>query len=775
MENQLLKALQNNKLFSNVDVSKIDLGKVRGKLVTLQEGQILYREGDSADIIYLVITGEINVLKKKLLGKSKSDIYGENEFFGHDEYFEETSRTSTAVALRDTYIIALGRDEIDYLIQCDDEIIVNLREPKLAIDEDVLNELKTGDETVLPETAAAEFPVDSTPESENTPPAVPSENFESVENENRQPEKSGEDLDDALFKIFSDRDSTPVFAPEDTPLLSEDKNADFSVFSEKEEQETPPNFSDDFNEIPGVIPDENEFKLDDNKFIPEDNTASEDEAFFAGLSFDEKILNTDEFSRPEDPGIPENDSAAGENETAPTEADDITQQADELEGNAAAPEEHGVNYDEIFADDDILKEAETKLEELKKDKSPQNFSTSKSSPEEGGQMTTDQLHMIIKAAELVNSTIRIDEALKSIVDVASNLTTADRGTLYLVDREKHELWSMVAMGNETREIRLKIGEGLAGYVAKTGEVINIADVQKDNRFNPEVDKATGYKTKNMICFPIKNKESVIIGVLQLLNSARGEFTKSDEEFLNAISIHSAIALQNAEMVEKLLQSERVHSLGKMANFLIQDIKKPILVSKRYSEHLKTKELSVDVAQVVDMLLEQLTQVADLVQTTSSYSEGKTMLRMISASVNSTLNDFNSRIGAYVESRNCRIIHEFDKDATLKLDVKEFYQCYNHLIKNACDAMPDGGAITITTKREDKKIKIIFRDKGMGFPEGFKEKIFEPFMSLGKKEGTGLGLAITRKIIEAHNGTIEAESILGEGATFTVTLPVASVI
>jgi signal transduction histidine kinase len=90
-------------------------------------------------------------------------------------------------------------------------------------------------------------------------------------------------------------------------------------------------------------------------------------------------------------------------------------------------------------------------------------------------------------------------------------------------------------------------------------------------------------------------------------------------------------------------------------------------------------------------------------------------------------------------------------------------------------MPDGGAITITTKREDKKIKIIFRDKGMGFPEGFKEKIFEPFMSLGKKEGTGLGLAITRKIIEAHNGTIDAESVLGEGATFTVILPTASVI
>ena len=180
------------------------------------------------------------------------------------------------------------------------------------------------------------------------------------------------------------------------------------------------------------------------------------------------------------------------------------------------------------------------------------------------------------------------------------------------------------------------------------------------RFKSDFDKQSGYTTKNMICFPIKNNKREIIGVLQLINSMNGEFSKRDEEFLAALSIHSAIALNNAELVEKLLQGERVQSLGKMANFLIQDIKKPILVGKRYAEHLRSKSLPPDTLQIVDMLLEQLTQVANLVQTTSSYSEGKTILRVLNVSLNNTLADYASRVEQLVENRHCQILGDYDK-------------------------------------------------------------------------------------------------------------------
>jgi len=389
------------------------------------------------------------------------------------------------------------------------------------------------------------------------------------------------------------------------------------------------------------------------------------------------------------------------------------------------------------------------------------------------EMTFEQLERINKAAHLVNSNVKIDDVLRNIVDVSVSLCEADRGTLYLVDRSKDELWSKVLQGGEPRRITLRIGDGFAGWAAGNKEVVNIEDAYLDERFNDAFDIASGYKTKSVLCFPIKNKNDDVLGIIQLLNSKKNTFTKLDENFLNALSTHAAMALQNADLVEQLLKTERVSSLGKMANFLIEDIKKPILVSKRYTEHLKKKDLSSDVENVIDMLLEQLNNIADIVQATSNYSHGESVMKSSDVQLNETLLDFVERVSSIVLSMNCKIITNFESDVKTNLDIKEFYQGFKHIIKNACEAMPDGGDIEISTFVEDENVKIVIKDNGMGIPTGFSEKIFEPFMSYGKKTGTGLGLSVTRKIIEEHGGVISATSDLGLGSTFTISLPTAN--
>jgi len=387
-------------------------------------------------------------------------------------------------------------------------------------------------------------------------------------------------------------------------------------------------------------------------------------------------------------------------------------------------------------------------------------------------MTFDQLDRINKAAHLVNSNVKIDDVLKNIVDVSVSICEADRGTLYLVDKSKNELWSKVLKGNEPKRITLKIGDGFAGWAAANKEIVNIKDASSDSRFNSTFDKESGYVTKSVLCFPIKNKNDDVLGVMQLLNSKNGIFSSLDENFLYALSTNAALALQNADLVEQLLKTERISSLGKMANFLIEDIKKPILVSKRYAEHLKKKDLSTDVINVVDMLLEQLNNIADLVQSTSNYSEGKSVLRSNNVNLSEALNEFNERVNSYVQSMKCKIVTNFEADVRVNIDSKEFYQGYKHIIKNACEAMPNGGDISLSTKLVNNKVSIIIKDNGAGIPNGFNEKIFEPFMSYGKKTGTGLGLSVTKKIVEEHNGSISANSNLGIGTTLTIILPVA---
>jgi len=764
MENQLIITLSKNKLLKNIDISKIDFSKVKGKLLTLNEGQIIYREGDAVNEIYLVINGEVNVLKKRLLGKSKSYIYSDNSFFGHEEYLEQTSRTSTAVVLRDTYLIVLSKDEIDDLIKQDENIKLNMLEP-VSEYEDISEEKEVKHSTFEEFTETENEQTEKSVEDFFKSIAdVSSENkvVEPLMDDSKKESKEDEELSDIEKVLFND-DGIPK--PEvDLTEPSEEYREDFLESMLNENGIPKPEFE---------LPEQKE-----EKEIQSNINDNIDDAFFQILSGVEQSTPTSLSEETLEKTKTEFDELNVSPEHAENE-EEIIQEKEEQTQKIEPSKEEFERKDNItwqdYETEEIFKEVDEKLININEKKEIKEIK--KDIEQEEIKMKIDQLQMIIKAAELVNSTIKIDEVLKNIVEVATELTNADRGTLYLIDKEKNELWSLIAMGSEIKEIRLKIGEGMAGYVAKTGEILNIKDVSKDPRYRSDFDKTSGYETKNALTFPIKNKKGEIIGVLQLLNSKKGEFSKYDEELLNAMSIHSAIALQNAELVEKLLQAERVQSLGKMANFLIQDIKKPILVSKRYAEHLKNKNLSPDNVQIVDMLLEQLNHVADLVQTTSSYSEGKTILRTITVSLNKTLTDYSTRIETYVESRNCKIVNEFDKDVNVKLDVKEFYQCYMHLIKNACDAMPDGGTITISTKREDKekKVKILFSDTGLGIAESLKEKIFEPFFTQGKKEGTGLGLSITKQIVEAHGGKIEVQSSLGEGATFIVTLPVVTVL
>ena len=122
--------------------------------------------------------------------------------------------------------------------------------------------------------------------------------------------------------------------------------------------------------------------------------------------------------------------------------------------------------------------------------------------------------------------------------------------MFLLDRQRNELVSKVALGMGTQELRFPADKGLAGYAAQMGEIINIKDAYKDERFNPDIDKETGYKTKTILCMPIWNMKHEILGVFQVLNKNNDAFfTKEDEDILIAIGSSAGIAIENAKLFE----------------------------------------------------------------------------------------------------------------------------------------------------------------------------------------------------------------------------------
>ncbi|KRE86526.1 hypothetical protein ASG89_11005 [Paenibacillus sp. Soil766] len=161
----------------------------------------------------------------------------------------------------------------------------------------------------------------------------------------------------------------------------------------------------------------------------------------------------------------------------------------------------------------------------------------------------------------VNSTIRKQDLLVKIMETSSRIMNAEASSVILVDEDKGELFfdlALGAKGDEVREIRLKIGEGIAGWVAQTGKSVKIDDAARDERWSSKVAKRVDYPTRNMLCVPLVSKGK-IIGVLQVLNK-RGDtpFTDRDLQLLESIASPTAASLENAMLYDALEKS--VHAL-----------------------------------------------------------------------------------------------------------------------------------------------------------------------------------------------------------------------
>ncbi len=196
--------------------------------------------------------------------------------------------------------------------------------------------------------------------------------------------------------------------------------------------------------------------------------------------------------------------------------------------------------------DEKIANTKTRIEKINKQKTI-NSSLPSFIPENNQE---DPLIALLKVGRTIAVETNIDTLLTIIAQEIKQALNADRCTVFLLDEERHELWSKVALGLEMQEIRFASNLGLAGHVATTGETVNIKDAYTDKRFNKEIDLQTGYKTKTLLCMPIRNLSHQIVGVFQVLNKKNGEFTQKDEDLLIAIGSSAGIALENANLFNK---------------------------------------------------------------------------------------------------------------------------------------------------------------------------------------------------------------------------------
>ncbi len=158
---------------------------------------------------------------------------------------------------------------------------------------------------------------------------------------------------------------------------------------------------------------------------------------------------------------------------------------------------------------------------------------------------------LLEVVSSIASEIRLGPLLAKILAAATQLLDSDRGALFLYDPKRDELYSHTADGIDSSEIRFPANAGIAGECFTSGGVINIPDAYDDARFNPDIDRLTGYRTRNMLCMPIVAKGARVIGVMEILNRRLGAFGAADERRLHAFCAEAAVSIQNAQLFEEI--------------------------------------------------------------------------------------------------------------------------------------------------------------------------------------------------------------------------------
>jgi adenylate cyclase len=163
---------------------------------------------------------------------------------------------------------------------------------------------------------------------------------------------------------------------------------------------------------------------------------------------------------------------------------------------------------------------------------------------------------ILEVATALSGELKLEPLLVKIMDTVTTLLGAERATLFLHDRKTRELWALA--GKQLEEIRFPSHLGIAGHVFGTGETVNIENAYADERFNPDLDRRTGFKTRSILCMPVINRSGEVIGVTQVLNKKGGPFTAMDEKRLRAFSAQASVAMENAQLFSEV---ERIRSFN----------------------------------------------------------------------------------------------------------------------------------------------------------------------------------------------------------------------
>lgn len=405
-----------------------------------------------------------------------------------------------------------------------------------------------------------------------------------------------------------------------------------------------------------------------------------------------------------------------------------------------------------------------------------------------------ELHTVLKFSALINSSLKIENVLNNAMKWAEDFINAEASSIYELDEASDELFIRLARGEKkgpVKGIRLKVGEGVAGWVVQTGQAMVVHDVRKEKRFSDKVDRLTGFHTRSLICVPLTLRDKCV-GAIQVLNKKSQEpFSDADLEILTSMSQQIAVAMENAKLYqrlekkfaltarelkmtqEKLIRSERLAAMGNLVNGVAHEIRNPITIIGGFTHRIKDlSDENTELQKYTDIILNETARLERLVKKVREFADVQSASLSV-GNMEPVIDEVLNRFKPLAVRQNVKILSSIEHHLPLiKMDSSQLVTALSNIFENALESMSDIGEIEFSIKRgNDKNILISVGDTGSGIAREEIDSIYDPFVT-SKTRGVGLGLTMVHQIIMNHHGEIEIISKEDKGTAVTIRLPIS---
>jgi signal transduction histidine kinase len=366
------------------------------------------------------------------------------------------------------------------------------------------------------------------------------------------------------------------------------------------------------------------------------------------------------------------------------------------------------------------------------------------------------------------------QMLGAVLDLLLEVTNATRGYVALLD-DAGSLRIEVTRHRGPRPTpgqTFAISQTVSEHVVGRRCGVICRDAAADERFQ-SAESLFLSDVRSLMAVPIVLSDRVL-GMIEMESShLKTHFSEQDLDLLSAISATVGVSLDNLELTQKLIKSEQLAAVGRLAAGIAHEVKNHLgpfmladMIAKRYPDDQQIQESA-------EMMLEAQQHILDLVSEIRNFVSGSETTYTLEP------HDLAEVVERVVRFMQCdRVVKKAEVSLACEdrplvdLDAKGIRQVLINLIRNAADALPEqGGRIQIRIKREGDRAYLHVADNGRGIPEEIQSRIYEPFFTTKGDKGLGLGLDISKKIIEAHHGELDFRSVPGKGTTFRICLPV----